>query len=48
MFEKLAYVLILDIATLISINTWNDDTKNHLENFKTKEWKVYILFTLVF
>lgn len=47
MFEQVAYVLTLDIPILISIRTWNDDTKNHLKKFKAKEWTISILFTLI-
>ena len=45
-FEQTAYVLTLDIPVLISVRTWNDDTKDHLKTFAAKEWIVSILFTL--
>ena len=32
---------------LISVRSWNDDTKNHLRKFGTKEWIVAIVGTLV-
>ncbi|MCI1686538.1 nicotinamide riboside transporter PnuC [Schleiferilactobacillus harbinensis] len=45
-FEQTAYVLTLDIPVLISVRTWNDDTKDHLKTFAAKEWIISILFTL--
>ncbi len=47
MFEQLAYVLTLDLPVLISVRTWNNDTKNHLKRFGAEEWLASLLFTVV-
>ncbi len=46
-FEQIAYILTLDLPVIISVRSWNDDTKNHLRKFGTKEWIVAIVGTLV-
>lgn len=46
-FEQIAYVLTLDLPVLISVRSWNDDTKNHLKAFRLKEWVIAIAATLV-
>lgn len=46
-FEQIAYVLTLDLPVLISVRSWNDDTKNHLKAFRLKEWAIAITATLV-
>ncbi|WP_338216818.1 nicotinamide riboside transporter PnuC [Lacticaseibacillus salsurivasis] len=45
-FEQIAYVLTLDLPVLISVRSWNDDTKNHLKAFRLKEWVIAIAATL--
>ncbi|WP_203632967.1 nicotinamide riboside transporter PnuC [Lacticaseibacillus suibinensis] len=45
-FEQIAYVLTLDLPVLISVRSWNDDTKNHLKAFRFKEWVIAIAATL--
>ncbi|KMO65645.1 membrane protein, partial [Lacticaseibacillus rhamnosus] len=47
MFEQIAYVVTLDLPVLISVRTWNDDTKNHLKTFNLQKWVLSIGFTLV-
>ena len=32
-FEQIAYILTLDLPVIISVRSWNDDTKNHLRKF---------------
>ncbi|MCI1894062.1 MAG: nicotinamide riboside transporter PnuC [Lactobacillus sp.] len=46
-FEQIAYVLTLDLPVLLSVRSWNDDTKNHLKAFRLKEWVIAIAATLV-
>ncbi|WP_125580716.1 nicotinamide riboside transporter PnuC [Lacticaseibacillus suibinensis] len=45
-FEQIAYVLTLDLPVLISVRSWNDDTKNHLKAFRLREWIIAIAATL--
>ena len=47
MFEQLAYVVTLDLPVLISVRTWNDDTKNNLKTFNAQKWMLSIGFTLI-
>ncbi|WEV58209.1 nicotinamide riboside transporter PnuC [Ligilactobacillus acidipiscis] len=47
MFEQVAYILTLDLPVLISVRSWNDDTKNHLKKFGKKEWVLSLLFTFI-
>lgn len=46
-FEQIAYILTLDLPILLAVNSWNDDTKNHLRKFGTKEWIIAIVGTIV-
>ncbi|KRM87407.1 nicotinamide riboside transporter PnuC [Lacticaseibacillus thailandensis] len=46
-FEQIAYVVTLDLPVLISVRSWNDDTKNHLRKFGAKEWVISLAFTLI-
>ncbi len=46
-FEQIAYMLTLDLPVLISVRTWNDDTKNNLKRFHAKEWVISIAATLL-
>ena len=46
-FEQIAYILTLDLPVIISVRSWNDDTKNHLRKFGAKEWIIAIIGTLI-
>ncbi len=46
-FEQLAYVVTLDIPVIFAIRSWNNDTKNHLHKFGSKEWLIAIIGTLL-
>lgn len=46
-FEQLAYIATLDLPVILAVNSWNDDTKNHLRKFGTKEWIIAIIGTLL-
>ena len=46
-FEQIAYVVTLDLPVLISVRSWNNDTKNHLRKFGAKEWVISIAFTVI-
>lgn len=46
-FEQLAYIATLDLPVILAVNSWNDDTKNHLRKFGGKEWLVAIVGTLL-
>ena len=41
-FEQLAYIATLDLPVILSVKSWNDDTKNHLRKFGSKEWLIAI------
>lgn len=45
-FEQIAYIATLDLPVILAINSWNDDTKNHLRKFTKFGWLVAILGTL--
>ena len=45
-FEQIAYIATLDLPVILAINSWNDDTKNHLRKFTKLGWLVAILGTL--
>lgn len=45
-FEQIAYILTLDLPILLAVNSWNDDTKNHLRKFGAKEWVIAIVGTV--
>lgn len=47
MLEQVAYVLTLDLPVLISVRTWNNNTKDHLKRFGSQQWIISILFTLI-
>ena len=46
-FEQLAYIVTLDLPVIFAIRSWNDDTKNHLRKFGSKQWLFAIVGTLV-
>ena len=46
-FEQIAYVVTLDLPVIFAINSWNDDTKNHLRKFTKMGWLVAIVGTLL-
>ncbi len=46
-FEQIAYIATLDLPVILSVKSWNDDTKNHLRKFGTKEWIIAIVGTLL-
>lgn len=46
-FEQIAYIATLDLPVILAINSWNDDTKNHLRKFGGKEWTIAIIGTLL-
>lgn len=46
-FEQIAYIATLDIPVIFAVRSWNDDTKNHLRKFGTKQWIVAIVGTLL-
>ena len=46
-FEQLAYIVTLDLPVIFAIRLWNDDTKNHLRKFGSKQWLFAITGTLV-
>ena len=46
-FEQIAYILTWDLTVIISVRSWNDDTKNHLRKFGAKEWIIAIIGTLI-
>lgn len=45
-FEQVAYVLTLDLPVLLSVRTWNEETKNNVKKFRKQEWLLAILFTV--
>ena len=45
-FEQIAYIATLDLPVILSVKSWNDDTKNHLRKFGAKEWVIAIVGTL--
>ena len=46
-FEQLAYIVTLDLPVIFAVRSWNDDTKNHLRKFGSKQWLFAITGTLV-
>lgn len=46
-FEQIAYVVTLDLPVIFAVRSWNDDTKNHLRRFGSKQWLVAIIGTLI-
>lgn len=46
-FEQIAYIATLDLPVILSVKSWNDDTKNHLRKFGSKEWLIAIVSTLL-
>ena len=46
-FEQIAYIATLDLPVIIAVRSWNDDTKNHLRKFGSKEWLIAIVGTLL-
>ena len=46
-FEQIAYVVTLDLPVIFAVRSWNDDTKNHLRRFESKQWLVAIIGTLI-
>ena len=45
-FEQIAYIATLDLPVILSVKSWNNDTKNHLRKFGSKEWIIAIVGTL--
>ena len=45
-FEQLAYIATLDLPVILAVKSWNNDTKNHLRKFGSKEWLIAIIGTL--
>lgn len=46
-FEQIAYIATLDLPVIFAVKTWNDDTKNHLRKFGSKEWIIAIIGTIL-
>ncbi|NMB31813.1 MAG: nicotinamide mononucleotide transporter, partial [Lactobacillus sp.] len=46
-FEQIAYIATLDLPVILSVKSWNNDTKNHLRKFGSKEWLIAIVGTLL-
>ena len=46
-FEQIAYILTLDLPVILAVKSWNNDTKNHLRKFESKEWIIAIIGTLL-
>ena len=46
-FEQIAYIATLDLPIIFAVKTWNDDTKNHLRKFGSKEWTIAIIGTIL-
>lgn len=46
-FEQIAYIVTLDLPVIFAVKTWNDDTKNHLRKFGSKEWTIAIIGTIL-
>lgn len=46
-FEQIAYVATLDLPVILAVRSWNNDTKNHLRKFGSKQWLVAIVGTLL-
>lgn len=46
-FEQLAYVATLDLPVIFAVKSWNNDTKNHLRTFGSKEWLIAIVGTVL-
>ena len=46
-FEQIAYIATLDLPVIFSVKTSNDDTKNHLRKFGSKEWTIAIIGTIL-
>ena len=46
-FEQIAYIATLDLPVIFAVKTWNDDTKNHLRKFGSKEWTIAIIGTIL-
>lgn len=46
-FEKLAYILTLDLPVILSIKSWNDKTVHNLKKFKRKHWVISILSVFI-
>lgn len=45
-FEQIAYIATLDLPVILSVRSWNNDTKNHLRKFGGREWIIAIVGTL--
>ena len=46
-FEQIAYIATLDLPVIFAVKTWNNDTKNHLRKFGSKEWTIAIIGTIL-
>lgn len=46
-FEQIAYIATLDLPVIFAVKSWNDDTKNHLRKFGSKEWTIAIIGTIL-
>lgn len=46
-FEQIAYISTLDLPVILSVRSWNSDTKNHLRKFGSKQWIIAIIGTIL-
>lgn len=46
-FEQIAYIATLDLPVILSVRSWNNDTKNHLRKFDSKQWMIAIIGTIL-
>lgn len=46
-FEQIAYIATLDLPVILAVRSWNNETKNHLRKFGSKQWIVAIIGTLL-
>lgn len=46
-FEQIAYIATLDLPVILSVRSWNNDTKNHLRKFGSKQWMIAIIGTIL-
>lgn len=45
-FEQIAYIATLDLPVILAVKSWNNDTKNHLRKFGSKQWVIALIGTL--
>lgn len=46
-FEQIAYIATLDLPVILSVRSWNNDTKNHLRKFGSKQWMIAVIGTIL-